>query len=567
MRIKKSILVLFVMFLMSFGFSITAYADDVGDTGGTDGGGSGTNVYTFYYSYDAGKDAIVLTVNCLRPINDFGNSTSHTFSSVSDNTYIPSSNPRLGSSLESAISAMDSYGGYNLSVSDVKAKLNALGYYDGGNGIWRRSGGYLTYIDAVKIRPKKHTVHYDANGGTGAPADQTKKEGITLTLRSGKPTRVGWTFKYWVASIGGHYSPGGSYTHDQDGGVVTMKAHWKDETAPKCSSFYAIPNYWSAGNGTIGFTVQDQGSGISSIVLERYSYVIGRWSTVSSWSYNGRTSAISKTLSETQEGVFYYRLTITDAAGNSTVKTSQTIYLDHSNPVIHGLGNTVTDWTNIAPVISVNGTDYLSGTAYTGSGCASISIYDDQGVMVADGGSTTSFTLTGKYEGIHTWTVICIDNVGHRSSGSVTTKYDCTKPGVDGTEITDVLLNGVMVSGYCRDNIIDQHLDDEAWRSVNNPNCTSGIRALMLYKVKNGVRTSIRTDRTQKSFSYSDTHSYFDLYYDINVNEPDEAYDYYLIVVEDYAGNITTKKLTSQMGVLKRYHTSIDRNSYSKNWN
>ena len=159
MRIKKSILVLFVMFLMSFGFSITAYADDVGDTGGTDGGGSGTNVYTFYYSYDAGKDAIVLTVNCLRPINDFGNSTSHTFSSVSDNTYIPSSNPRLGSSLESAISAMDSYGGYNLSVSDVKAKLNALGYYDGGNGIWRRSGGYLTYIDAVKIRPKKHTVH------------------------------------------------------------------------------------------------------------------------------------------------------------------------------------------------------------------------------------------------------------------------------------------------------------------------------------------------------------------------------------------------------------------------
>ena len=88
----------------------------------------------------------------------------------------------------------------------------------------------------------------------------------------------------------------------------------------------------------------------------------------------------------------------------------------------------------------------------------------------------------------------------------------------------------------------------------------------MLYKVKNGVETAIRTDRTSKSFGYSDTHSYFDLYYDINVNDPDEAYDYYLIVVEDYAGNITTKKLTSQMGVLKRYHTSIDRHSYDKDW-
>lgn len=566
MKHRRRLFLVLLTLIMTLGFGSTVYADDVGDIGGTEGGGSGTNVYTFYYSYDSGKDAIVLTVNCLRPINDFGNSTSHTFGGTWDSTYIPSSHPRLGSSLEGAISAMNSAGGYNLSASEVKAKLNALGYYDSGDGIWRRSGGYLTYIDAVKIRPKKHTVHYDANGGTGAPADQTKTEGVALTLRSGKPTRVGWTFKYWIASIGGHYNPGGSYTHDQDGGVVTMKAYWKDETAPSCSSFYAIPNYWSAGNGTIGFTAQDQGSGIASISLERYSYVTGRWSSVGSWSYGGTTSVVSKTLAETSEGVLYYRLTIRDAAGNSTVRTSNTIYLDHSNPVIHGLENTVTDWTNVAPVISVKGTDYLSGTTYTGSGCASISIYDDTGVMVADGGSTTAFTLTGRYEGIHTWTVVCIDNVGHRSSGTVTTKYDCTKPGVDGTEITDVMLHGVMVSGYCRDNIIDQHLDDEAWRSINNPNCTSGIRALMLYKVKNGVKTAIRTDRTSKSFGYSDTHSYFNLYYDINANDSDEAYDYYLIVVEDYAGNITTKKLTSQMGVLKRYHTSIDRNSYNKDW-
>ena len=69
------------------------------------------------------------------------------------------------------------------------------------------------------------------------------------------------------------------------------------------------------------------------------------------------------------------------------------------------------------------------------------------------------------------------------------------------------------------------------------------------------------------SFGFPDTHSYFDMYYDINVEEPDEAWDEYLIVVEDYAGNISTKKLTSQMGLLKRYHTSIDRSSYSKDWN
>ena len=232
-----------MVFVFAFAFSSTVLADDIDDTGGTDGGGSGTNVYTFYYKYNSSRDAIELTVKCKNPINSFGNSTSHTFTSASDDTYIPSSNPQLGTSLESAIASMNSHGGYDLDVSDVKEKLNELGYYDGGNGIWRRTGGYLTYIDAVKIRPMKHTVHYDANGGTGAPSDQTKKQGKTLTLRTKKPTRTGYTFKYWVASIGGHYNPGGAYTHDQDGGVVTMKAHWKDEDKPSLSDFYAIPNY------------------------------------------------------------------------------------------------------------------------------------------------------------------------------------------------------------------------------------------------------------------------------------------------------------------------------------
>ena len=54
--------------------------------------------------------------------------------------------------------------------------------------------------------------------------------------------------------------------------------------------------------------------------------------------------------------------------GNTTTKTSAYIYLDHSIPVISGVENTVTDWTNVAPIISVNATDFLNGTGYTGSG-------------------------------------------------------------------------------------------------------------------------------------------------------------------------------------------------------
>lgn len=538
----------------------TVFADDVGDTGGTGQGNiTGTNVYTFNYIYDSARDAIELQVVTKNPISSFGNTNTHTYTSPSDQLVLHTQNPICGNTIDNAIATMNAVGGYNLSVSDVKAKLNALGYYDKGNGVWKYNGGYLTYVSAVKIRPKVHTVHYEANGGSGAPGNQTKTEGVQMNLSNTKPTRTGYTFKYWTASIGGNYNPGQNYTHDQDGGTVTMTAYWKDETAPSCSDFVATPNYWSAGNGTVTFSAQDQGSGLSSITLQRYSYVTRSWSNVKTWSYNGTTSKVTGSYTEYSEGVFYYKLTITDKAGNTTTKTSATIYLDHSNPVLSGAQNTFTDWTNVAPVISFSASDYLSGTTYNGSGLASVVIKDDSGNVVARGTSSAYYRLAAKYEGIHTWYIIATDNVGHTSSAQVSTKYDITVPGLDGTEVTDVI-NGVTVSGYCQDNIINQHIDDEASRSVNHPNVTSGLKSFILYKVYRGNKTAITTDRTRATFGSSNTHSYFDMYYDINPT--DDIVDYYLVIVQDYAGNTVTKKLTSQRSLLSWFHTSIDRSTY-----
>jgi len=76
-----------------------------------------------------------------------------------------------------------------------------------------------------------YTVSYDANGGTGAPAAQTKKHGTALTLSSTKPTRMGYTFLGWAASktaTSAQYQPGGSYTANA---AVTLYAVWK-ENAP-----------------------------------------------------------------------------------------------------------------------------------------------------------------------------------------------------------------------------------------------------------------------------------------------------------------------------------------------
>ena len=92
-----------------------------------------------------------------------------------------------------------------------------------------------------------------------------------MTLRYGKPTKTGYTFKGWTASIGGTYYPGGEYTHDQDGGTVTMTAIWLDETSPT-GTIVAVPNEWSAQDGTVTITAQDLESGLDTMILQRYSY-------------------------------------------------------------------------------------------------------------------------------------------------------------------------------------------------------------------------------------------------------------------------------------------------------
>lgn len=333
-----------------------------------------------------------------------------------------------------------------------------------------------------------------------------------------------------------------------------------DFTAPSINSFSAVPNSWSAGNGTVTISARDRGSGINYIQLYRTNVNSGATQSVATWYAYGSTANVSYTYTETAEGVFYYTVHLYDQYGNHSSSTSSRIYLDHSNPVLYGMENTVTDWTNVAPTISVTATDYLNGTTYNGSGLLSVVIYDDCGHAVASGITGTSYTLQPKYEGEHIWTIIGTDKVGHTTSSTVTTRYDITKPGIDGTEITFVTPDGETVSGYCQDNIIDQHIDDEIIRSANGANKSSGLRSIILYRVTGTDREAIYSDFTKKIFDASDTHSYFDMYYEIQATE--KTASYYEIIVTDFAGNKTVKKLTSQYSLLSWFHTSIDRSSY-----
>ena len=76
-------------------------------------------------------------------------------------------------------------------------------------------------------RINTYTVSYNANGGSGAPASQTKTYGVTLTLSSTTPTRTGYTFSAWNTAQNGSgtsYAPGGSYTANA---AATLYAQWQ----------------------------------------------------------------------------------------------------------------------------------------------------------------------------------------------------------------------------------------------------------------------------------------------------------------------------------------------------
>ena len=118
-----------------------------------------------------------------------------------------------------------------------------------------------------------HTVSYNANGGSGAPGNQTKWYGSTLTLSSTKPTRTGYTFQGWATSAGGGvaYQPGQGYGNDAN---VTLYAVWKANT-------WTVKYNANGGSGAPGNQTKTYGQTLklSSTKPTRLDYNFKGWAT------------------------------------------------------------------------------------------------------------------------------------------------------------------------------------------------------------------------------------------------------------------------------------------------
>ena len=134
-----------------------------------------------------------------------------------------------------AINFQNNQGQYELGYSDYRldrrqgdyavsysARLRSDSSYISGS---RSSGSGSHTVGSLA----KHTVSYNANGGSGAPSNQTKWYGSILTLSGTRPTRTGYTFQGWATSAGGgvSYQPGQGYGVDAN---ITLYAVWKANT-------------------------------------------------------------------------------------------------------------------------------------------------------------------------------------------------------------------------------------------------------------------------------------------------------------------------------------------------
>lgn len=169
-------------------------------------------------------------------------STSYTIPALTK--YTVSYNANGGSG---APSAQSKYYGKTLTLSSTKPSRTGYtfkGWATSASGsVAYASGASYTANASVTLyavwQANTYTVKYNANGGTGAPGNQTKTYGVTLTLSSTKPTRASvsengvtttYTFKGWSTSSTAtsvSYTAGAKYTANAS---ITLYAVWSTAT-------------------------------------------------------------------------------------------------------------------------------------------------------------------------------------------------------------------------------------------------------------------------------------------------------------------------------------------------
>ena len=177
----------------------------------------------------------------------------------------------------------------------------------------------------------KYTVSYNANGGSGAPASQTKTYGQALTLSSTKPTRTNYDFLGWATSSSAsaaQYSSGSSYLNNES---VTLYAVWKLSywepkvtglTINRCDSKGNIDDFGTCAKVVFNWELcQIVGSNsIKSIVVKYKITTSSSWSStsISATGTSGKVSSVIAVGALSIDNQYDFQVIVTDSKGGVT---------------------------------------------------------------------------------------------------------------------------------------------------------------------------------------------------------------------------------------------------------
>lgn len=170
-----------------------------------------------------------------------------------------------------------------------------------------------------------YTIKYNANGGSGAPSNQTKTHNKTLILSSTKPTRTNYNFEGWSTSstaTSAKYPAGGSYT---DNKAATLYAVWTlAYSKPRITNFSVRrvnQNGQLDDQGTIcnvAFNWATDNTVTAITVSYRQAITDASWSDVY-LPAEGTSGSVSQNLSPefSIENSYEIKVTVTDGDGSS----------------------------------------------------------------------------------------------------------------------------------------------------------------------------------------------------------------------------------------------------------
>ena len=226
-----------------------------------------------------------------------------------------------------------------------------------------------------------YTITYHANGGSGAPASQTKTHGVNLTLSSTKPTRSGYTFLGWSTSstaTSATYSPGGTFTTNAN---TTLYAVWRAHT-------YTITYHANGGSGAPASQTKTHGVNLtlSSTRPTRTGYSFLGWSTSS--------AATSAT----------YR-----PGGSFTTNANTTLYAVWADDIVPTVSAHISleivSW--VMDVESLTTTEFITNATLDASASYDLGSGIDRYYFSIDGGQSW---ITSNTTGIYTFTNLSVLN-------------------------------------------------------------------------------------------------------------------------------------------------------------